>query len=114
MFPIFTAKDFISWGKNVTAVRVKTSIVEGEASEKNSSSIISGILVPLEADELKMKEEGQRNWHWWSFTSFDCKNILDHNDIIQLNDEKPYRVIDRWLWVDQGFVLYHIVEDFGD
>jgi len=113
MFPLFHASDFIDWGTRVTVKRVTPTIVDGETVESSSkSTLVSGVLVPMSADQLKMKPEGQRDWHWWYFISFDVNSMLDHNDIIMPPDQKPYRVMNRLLMMAQGFVQYEIVEDF--
>jgi hypothetical protein len=116
MFPVFTAAEFGDWGSRVTCQRVSTSVIEGDVKESRTSIMVPGLLTPMDADKINMKPEGQRDWHWWEFISFDVNNVFDHNDIVLFRgayqQDKPHRIMSRRLFMAQGFVQYEVVEDF--
>lgn len=89
----------------------KTMQINGEVKETSVPVNFTGMIQPLEPRELRLKPEGQRAWSWYLLYA-DISLILQVDDIVTWNG-KQTRVMKRENWPQQGFVLYHLVQDWN-
>lgn len=103
---------FNGWESDITLIKITQTITDYQNVETESPISFKGVVQPLEADKLKIKSEGQRNWEWWQIhtrTVLDLKNA----DLIKYNGLK-YKVMDIKPYNANGYYEYHIVENYRD
>jgi len=105
-------KAFRGWEVKITFIKVVQTISDHQAVEVETPIQFKGIIQPLEADKLKIKPEGQRDWEWWQIhirTKISLKNgdrVKYNNLYYKVMDIKPYSV--------NGYYEYHITEDYNE
>lgn len=84
------------FGTPVRFLVVSKVVVDFEVAEaeKDKASFL-GVLIPLPAQDLKIKPEGQRKWQAWElYTDYE----LSLDDMIQDQAGKKFRVLTKENW----------------
>lgn len=89
----------------------KTMQINGEVQETSVPINFMGLIQPLQFRDLLLKSEGQRAWSWF-YLYADPSLVLQVDDIVTWNG-KQTRVMARKNWTQQGFVEYHLVQDWN-
>lgn len=100
----------MAWMQTMTC-KVITQIQEDYATvEKSQDREFRGVRVPLKAQQLDKKPEGQRAWRWEALYATVEFNLAV-NDVIVLRGTR-YRVDAKLDYSEYGYYEYHICEDF--
>lgn len=98
------------WVRDLGLTRVDKTIVNFQTVETEVELPGRGVWQPLAATQLAIKPEGQRAWRWFMIhATTDLK--LQTDDVIK-RAGSPYRVMADAGWDDNGFKLYHVVNDY--
>lgn len=89
----------------VTKTRVNNKIVE---TMTNIST--QGVWQPMSNQELKLKEEGQRGWAWYTVHALPSL-ILDLDSVVNYQGTQ-YRVMMKKNYKEYGYVEYQLVNDY--
>ena len=77
-------------------------------------NIMVGVPQPLKAEEIQLKDEGQRSWSWQKiFVRENIYGELFTSQIIVM-DGINYKIKSKADWKRNGFREYHIILDFED
>jgi hypothetical protein len=105
-----------AWAQTLQFVVVGRESVDFKTVETYSPIKGRGMRVPMTAQQLQIKPEGQRAWKWERI--FCSPSIqLEVNDIIifGLNSkETRYRVMAKTDYSEYGYLEYEIVQDFTE
>ena len=100
-----------SWEMPITANYVIQSMVNGEVVDTPMKKFIKGIVQPLKAEEIALKEEGMRSFAWFlihvheRFGELQTTQILTYNGVnYKIKAKKPYSL--------NGYFEYHAITDF--
>lgn len=99
------------WEIPLTLVKIKQSVVEGEAVKTPELIRFLGVWQPLRDEELQFKPEGQRSWEWiWIHAKSGTLNLQTQDKIIF--NEKHYKVMQVKDYSLNGFIEYQLVRDY--
>ena len=100
------------WEVPMTANYVTQTVVDGVVTDTEVSKAIKGIMQPLKAEEIMLKDEGQRSFDWYlvqvregTYGELFTTQILIINSI-------PYKIKAKKDWVLNGYREYHAIRDF--
>lgn len=96
--------------QNMTFVRVQKRNVSGLVQEVDVPVSARAVRVPMKAQEVALKPEGQRTWKWEKLYA-SPELILGPDDIVKF-DGQPYRVMGKHDWKEYAFVEYDLAQDF--
>jgi hypothetical protein len=100
----------MGWFRPLNLTRVIKQTVDFETKEVEIPLPALGTWQPLSHAQLVIKPEGERAWQWFEIHSTpDLK--LEPDDII-FRDITPYRVMAQGSYDDNGFISYHVVNDY--
>ena len=100
------------WEVPMTANYVTQTVVDGVVTDTAVSKAIKGIMQPLKAEEVLLKDEAQRNWSWYQVqVRQDLYGELYPTQILILNNI-PYKIMAKKDWVLNGYREYHAIRDF--
>lgn len=98
------------WVRDLGLTRVDKSIVDFQTVETEVELPGRGIWQPLMPSQLAIKPEGERAWRWFMIhATTDLRLTTD--DVIK-RARAPYRVMADMGWDDNGYRLYHVVNDY--
>lgn len=99
-----------AWTQAFTFDRMTKSIVNYQLVETKTSVTFKGVVAPLQATQLELKPEGQRQWNWYEVhTTTNLQIALD--DEIYWKSKK-YRVMSATGYEDYGYYRYELAEAF--
>lgn len=99
------------WEVPLTLEKVYQNIVEGDLSYTTKKINFKGVWQPLKDERLEAKPEGQRSWEWiWIHAVAGSLNLETADKVIFNN--KRYKVMEKKDYSLNGFVEYHLVEDY--
>lgn len=99
------------WEVPLNLIRVKQSIVDGDAVKTEEFIRFLGVWQPLRDEELQFKPEGQRSWEWiWIHAKSGTLNLQTQDKIIFNN--KRYKIMNIKDYSLNGFIEYHLVRDY--
>ena len=100
------------WEVPMTANYVTQTVVDGVVTDTQVNKAIKGIMQPLKAEEVLLKDEAQRNWSWYQVqVRQDLYGELYPTQILILNNI-PYKIMAKKDWVLNGYREYHAIRDF--
>ena len=100
------------WEVPMTANYVAQSVVDGVITDTEVNKSIKGIIQPLKAEEIALKEEGQRSFDWYLVhVRDDVYGELFTTQILIINSI-PYKIKAKKDWVLNGYREYHAIRDF--
>lgn len=102
---------FNGWLYPIKLGIVTQEIVNGDNIVTINYITFDGVVQPLTAEQLRLKPEGSRSFKWFMIHCFSSSLNLRTNDIILYKNEK-YKVMGKWDWSLDGFIEYHICEEF--
>lgn len=101
------------WEVPLTLEKVYQNIVEGDFTYTTKIINFKGVWQPLKDERLEAKPEGQRSWEWiWIHAVSGSLNLETADKVIFNN--KRYKVMEKKDYSLNGFVEYHLVEDYKD
>lgn len=101
------------WEVPLSLIRVKQSIVDGDAVKSEEFIRFLGVWQPLRDEELQFKPEGQRSWEWiWIHAKSGTLNLQTQDKVIFNN--KRYKIMNVKDYSLNGFIEYHLVRDYED
>jgi len=100
------------WEVSMTANYVTQAVVDGAVVDTEVNKPIKGIMQPLKAEEVLLKDEAQRNWSWYQVhVRMAIYGELYPTQILILNSV-PYKIKAKKDWVLNGYREYHAIRDF--
>ena len=100
------------WEVNMTANYVTQAVVNGDVIDTEVDKAIKGIIQPLKAEEVLLKDEAQRNWSWYMVqVRQDLYGELYPTQILIINSVS-YKIMAKKDWVLNGYREYHAIRDF--
>ena len=99
------------WEVNMTANYVTQAVVNGDVIDTEVNKAIKGIIQPLKAEEIMLKDEGQRSWDWYQVLIQEDYPELFTTQILIINSI-PYKIKAKKDWVLNGYREYHAIRDF--
>ena len=100
------------WEVPMTANYVTQSVVDGVVTDTAVSKTIKGIMQPLKAEEIMLKDEGQRSWDWYQVHIRESAyGELFTTQILIINGIN-YKIKAKKDWVLNGYREYHAIRDF--
>jgi len=100
------------WEVSMTANYVTQAVVDGAVVDTEVNKPIKGIMQPLKAEEILLKEEGQRSFDWYQVhVRDDVYGELFTTQILIINSV-PYKIKAKKDWVLNGYREYHAIRDF--
>lgn len=99
------------WEVPLELIRIKQSIVDGDAVKTEEHIEFLGVWQPLRDDELQSKPEGQRSWSWyWIHAKSGSLNLQTQDKIIF--QDKRYKVMAVKNYNIYGYITYEVVLDY--
>lgn len=100
------------WEVSMTANYVTQAVVDGAVVDTEVNKPIKGIMQPLKAEEILLKDEGQRSFDWYQVhVRDDVYGELFTTQILIINSV-PYKIKAKKDWVLNGYREYHAIRDF--
>ena len=97
-----------AWLQRMVISKITKKQVGYQTVEEKEDFSFEGVWQPMGQTQLRIKEEGQRNWPWYVCHSKTALP-LKFDDLIEKSGVK-YRVRDITYWKDYGYYEYHAVE----
>ena len=89
-FPGF-GTEFNEWMKQEKFIKVTKEVEDYELVESGNTVEFTGLFVPMSAQKVALKPEGQRTWRWWTLIT---SQELSMDDVV-INKEVEYRVFGK-------------------
>ena len=100
------------WEVSMTANYVTQAVVDGAVVDTPVVKNIKGISQPLKAEEVALKDEGQRSWNWVLVQiREDIYGELFTTQILIINSI-PHKIMAKKDWTLDGYREYHVIRDF--
>lgn len=100
------------WEVSMTANYVTQAVVDGAVVDTEVNKPIKGIMQPLKAEEILLKDEGQRSFDWYLVQVREAiYGELFTTQILIINSV-PYKIKAKKDWVLNGYREYHAIRDF--
>ena len=98
------------WFQDIVIGIITSTVVAGRVVETSNNVSTRGTLQPLNAQQLDLKPEGERNWKWYMLH---CQPglSLQNDDTVTIKGDR-YRVMGRWGYDDYGFAMFELVKDY--
>lgn len=92
--------------------KITKSVVNSQNVEVTTPLYTLGLWQPMKVQMIAMKPEGQRKWKWFILHAAPAlANALFPDDVINYLGVQ-YRVAEKFDWSLNGYVEYHIVDDY--
>ena len=102
------------WEINITANYVSQELVDGIVVDTAVNKLIKGIKQPLKAEEIALKEEGQRSWSWNQIhVRESVYGELFTSQILTISGVN-YKIKAKKDFVLNGYREYHAILDYED
>lgn len=99
------------WEVPLTLEKIYQDIVEGDKTETKELINFKGVWQPFSMEQLALLPEGQRSWsHYWVHIKASTVNLDTADKIIFQG--KRYKIIERKDYTLNGFIEYHVIEDY--
>lgn len=103
---------FLNWTSSITLVTIKGEIVNGlNVDQVKKERTFQGVIQPLSIKQLMLLPEGERAWQWYMIHCQNGALDLNVNDKIEYRS-KVYKVMKFNDYTLNGYVEYHVVEDY--
>ena len=99
-----------AWMQPLSFVLVGKEIVDHVETETFVTKRTFGVRAPLKPQELAIKPEGQRAWHWEKIHAH--PNLALSVDDIIVFGELRYRVMGKSDYAEYGYIEYEICEGY--
>lgn len=100
------------WEVPMVANYVTQTLVDGAVVDTEVNKPIKGISQPLKAEEIALKDEGQRSWNWVLVqVREDIYGELYPTQILIINSI-PHKIMAKKDWTLDGYREYHVIRDF--
>lgn len=96
--------------QQMTFTKVTKGVLDFDVQETPVSTTFFGCWQPFSTQQLLLKPEGQRAWHWYTLHAYPTV-VLVVDEVIKFLGIQ-YRVMGKWDYITHGFVEYHLVEDW--
>lgn len=100
------------WEVSMTANYVTQAVVDGAVVDTEVNKPIKGIMQPLKAEEILLKEEGQRSFDWYQVHVREVTYGELFTTQILIINSVPYKIKAKKDWVLNGYREYHAIRDF--
>lgn len=101
------------WDVPLTLEKVYQNINEGDFTYTTKKISFKGVWQPLKDEALELKPEGQRSWTWiWIHAVAGSLNLETADKVIF--NKKKYKIMQKKDYSLNGFIEYHLVEDYED
>ncbi len=105
---------FNNWEISITANYVSQNWVDGEPVNVTENKMIKGIKQPLKAEEIALKEEGQRSWSWQQIHVREALYGELYTSQILTIGGVNYKIKAKKDFVLNGYREYHAILDYED
>lgn len=95
----------------LTLVKNRQTMSEGDVVTVQTKTAFKGAIQPLQAKQIEMKPIGQRAWSWWQIHCVASVKDVTVNDSI-IFQKKTYKVMEVMQYERNGYIEYHVVEQF--
>lgn len=103
---------FLDWTVDITLEVVSQINTKGFITNTTSPLNFKGSIQPLEAEQIKLKPEGQRSWEWLQIHVVSKKGFnLKTTDRV-IHKGKAYKIMFKDDYSSNGYVEYHAMEDY--
>jgi hypothetical protein len=100
------------WESTIMLQVIKQTIdTDGVPQVTERNIMFKGTIQPLGAEEVRLKDEGQRSWEWLQIHVKSGSYNLIINDRIIYNNI-VFKVMARRDYTLNGYVEYHVVRDY--
>ena len=100
---------FTEWSDATTFMLIDKTILDHKTIETKKPVEFDMLLVPMKAQQVDRKPEGQRAWRWWTGVSEYELGIAD--EVVD-EDKVRYRVQGKGNYKIAGFYAYELIEAF--
>ena len=100
------------WEVPMTANYVTQSVVDGVVTDTAVSKAIKGIMQPLKAEEVALKEEGQRSFDWYQIHIKEGTYGELFTTQIVIISNLEYKIMAKKNWILNGYREYHAILNF--
>ena len=107
MFPDMSDA-FAEWSDARTCSLIKKDLIDGRVRESKSEAEFDILIIPMRAQQIQAKPEGQRTWRWQTGVS---ATELAMDDRVR-DGETEYRVMGKQDYRIAGFYVYDLTEDY--
>ena len=99
-----------SFFQALTVGVIVKEMIDGLVEERTSYVDTKGVIMPMGAEKLAIKGEGQRSWKWFEIY---CEYDIDVNtdDIMRINSI-DYRVMDKSDYSAYGYFKYDVQQAY--
>lgn len=101
------------WTMPITMKRITQILVNGFTQDIFENINFDGVIQPLNPSAVALKPEGERTWNWLQVHCFSGAPNIGLTDLVEYNGVR-YKVMAQNDYTLNGFVEYHIVQDFTD
>jgi len=101
---------FKNWQQNITLVKITQSIINYKNVEEEQVLSFKGVIQPLQAEQLKIKPEGQRDWQWLMIHT-NKEIALNVNDRIKYKNQE-FKVMAKKNYSLNDYFYYEVVEAY--
>lgn len=100
----------LDWFQPMTFLTITKTVVNFEVKEVSTATNFLGVWQPMTAQKLLLKPEGQRAWLWFTVHAQPGLELIPDEVITYLGTQ--YRVMQKWDWILDGYVEYHLVNNY--
>lgn len=100
---------FAEWSEATTFTLIDKTVVDHQIAETPKPVEFDMLLVPMKAQQVDRKPEGQRAWRWWTGIS---EYELKIDDEVVDEDGLHFRVQEKDNYKIAGFYVYGLIEAF--
>lgn len=100
------------WEVSMTANYVTQTLVDGAVVDTEVNKPIKGISQPLKAEEIALKDEGQRSWNWVLVQVRETIYGELYPTQILIINSIPHKIMAKKDWTLDGYREYHVIRDF--
>jgi hypothetical protein len=100
----------MAWQQSYSLDKITKTLVNYQTVETKVAISFVGTVQPLQARQLELKPEGQRQWRWLEIHSTPDLELANDDEVIFKNVR--YRVLSVFDYSDYGYRRYEIAEAF--
>lgn len=104
---------FAGWTQRLTLYRVTQTTVDGFVTDVSTAYTVQAVWQPLDPEEIKLKDEGQRSWEWIDLHIRGNKLLFATNDRL-VYDGVKFKVMAVKDYRLNNYVEYHLVKDYQE
>ena len=110
MFPDM-GEAFSGFAERTIVKRITKSVVDFEVEDSEDREFCDMFIYSMKAQAIILKPEGQRTWKWMNGVSTTELNL---NDIIETDEGKKSKIMEKNDYFMAGYFLYDLTEKFNE